>query len=162
LVVTDKQSRSSQSGHLFLGKNDKYRHTNEQRTAAAARRSSTIRVCVQLPSSAENETPPAFAAERRAAAPLLLGTRRLPLSINISRPHGAQQQTRRTLRLLSSDGTDRQADRQTNGETDRRTDGRTDRQTDGRTVARPFHRPCSHGRRTYGQMGSADLPLKNV
>ena len=134
MVVTDKQSRSSQSRHLFLGKNDKYRHTNEQRTAAAVRRSSTIRVCVQLPSSAVNETLPAFAAERRAAAPLLLGTRRLPLSINISRPRGARQQTRRTPRMLSSDGTDRQTDRQ------------TERQTDGRTVARPFHRPCSHGR----------------
>jgi len=32
---------------------------------------------------------PAFAAERRAAAPLLLGARRSPGSINISCPHGA-------------------------------------------------------------------------
>jgi len=37
----------------------------------------------------------AFAAERRAAAPLLLGARYLPLSIDISCPHGAQQLTRR-------------------------------------------------------------------
>jgi len=54
-------------------------------------------------------TLPAFAA----AAPLLpsapaAGTRRRrpPLSIDISCPHGAQQQTRRPL-LLSIDGTDR-------------------------------------------------------
>ena len=56
----------------------------------------------------------AFAAERRAAA----------LLIDISCPHGARQQTRRTPLLLLIDGTDRQ----------------TDRQTDGRTDARPFHR----------------------
>jgi len=38
---------------------------------------------------------PAFAAERRAAAPLLLGAQRSPLYyIDISCPHGAQQQTR--------------------------------------------------------------------
>jgi len=58
----------------------------------------------------------AFAAERRAAAraaaSLLLGARLLlrsapPLSINISRSHGAQQQTRRTPPLWSHDGTDR-------------------------------------------------------
>jgi len=63
----------------------------------------------------------------RAAAQLLLDTRRPPLSINISRPHGAQQQTRRTPRMRSNDGTDRQ------------TDGQTDRETD----TRPFHGPCS-------------------
>jgi len=39
---------------------------------------------------------PAFAAERRAAAPLLLVARLQPLSIDISYRHGAQQQTRRT------------------------------------------------------------------
>jgi len=49
----------------------------------------------------------------RAAAPLLLGARRPPLSIDISCPHGAQQQTLRTLLLLSSDGTDRQTDGRT-------------------------------------------------
>jgi len=36
---------------------------------------------------------PAFAAERRAAALLPLGARCPPLSIDISCPHGAQQQT---------------------------------------------------------------------
>jgi len=57
----------------------------------------------------------AFAAECRAAAPLLLGTRSLPLSIDVSRRHGAQQQTRRKPQLRSIDGTDRQTDRQTDG-----------------------------------------------
>jgi len=42
--------------------------------------------------------------------PLLLGARRPPLSIDISCPHGAQQQTRRTPRLRSNDGTDRQTE----------------------------------------------------
>jgi len=40
----------------------------------------------------------------RAAGPLLLGARRPPLSFDISCPHGAQQQTRRTPRLRSNDG----------------------------------------------------------
>jgi len=48
----------------------------------------------------------AFAAERRAAASLLLGARRAPLSIDISNPNGTQQQTRRTPLLRSNDGTD--------------------------------------------------------
>jgi len=65
----------------------------------------------------------AFAVERRAAAPLLLGARLPPLSIDISCPHGTQQQTRRTPRLRLNDG--------------------THRPTDGRTDARPLHRPCS-------------------
>jgi len=59
-------------------------------------------------------TLPAFTAERRAAAPLLLnlaaaGTprQRSQLSIDISCPRGAQQQTRRPPLLLSIDGTDR-------------------------------------------------------
>jgi len=50
-----------------------------------------------------------FAAERRAAAPLLL-------SIDISclfSLYGAQQQTRRTPLLRSNDGTDRQTDGRT-------------------------------------------------
>jgi len=55
-------------------------------------------VCVQRLASnygtSVNVTLLAFAAERRAAAPLL------PLSIDISRPRGAQRQTRRM------DGTD--------------------------------------------------------
>ena len=55
--------------------------------------------------------------------PVLLGARRPPLSIGISCPHGAHQQTRRTLLLRSKD----------------RTDGRTN----GRTDTRPLHRPCS-------------------
>jgi len=42
-----------------------------------------------LVNSAINVTLPTFAAERRAAAPLLLGARRPPLSIDISCPHGA-------------------------------------------------------------------------
>jgi len=37
----------------------------------------------------------AFAAERRAAAPFAAERRRPPLLIDISFPHGAQQQTRR-------------------------------------------------------------------
>jgi len=53
----------------------------------------------------------AFAAECRAAAPLMASARRLPLLMNISSPHGAQQQTRRTGQMT--------------GQTDKRTDGRT-------------------------------------
>ena len=66
------------------------------------------RVCLQLPTSADNVTLVAFAAERRAAAQLLLllDARRPPLSIDISCQHGAQQQTRRTSRLRAN-GTDR-------------------------------------------------------
>jgi len=52
----------------------------------------------------------AFAVERRAAAPLLLGARPPPLSIDISCPHGTQQQTRRTPRLRLNDGTHRPTD----------------------------------------------------
>ena len=52
----------------------------------------------------------AFAAQLYAAAPLLLGARRPPQSIDISCPHGAQQQTRRTPLLLSNDGTDGETD----------------------------------------------------
>jgi len=52
------------------------------------------------------------AAERRAAAPLLLGARRMPLSINISPQHGARQQTRRTPLLQSNDGTYRPCQKQ--------------------------------------------------
>jgi len=64
-----------------------------------------IRVCVQLPASAVNVILLAFAAEQRAATLLLLlGAGRLPLSIDISRPNGAQQQTRHTPQL--HDGTD--------------------------------------------------------
>jgi len=80
---------------------------------------------------AVNITVHTFAAECRAAAPLLLHsrtcrwcTRRQRLSIDICCPQGAQQQTRQPpLQLLSNDGTD----------------GRTD----GLTDARSLHRPCS-------------------
>jgi len=50
-----------------------------------------------------------FAAERRAAALCCssVAARRPPLSIDISCPLGAQQQTRRTLLLPLNDGTDR-------------------------------------------------------
>jgi len=51
--------------------------------------------------------PSAFAAERRAAAPLLLDARR-SLSIDVFCQRDAFQQTRRKLLLLSNDGTDRQ------------------------------------------------------
>jgi len=53
-------------------------------------------LCVQLPASAVNVTLPAFAAERRVAAPLLLSTGQQ--SIDISCPPGAQQQTRNSAR----------------------------------------------------------------
>jgi len=56
----------------------------------------------------------AFAAESRAAAPLLVRARRLPPSIDLSCLHGAQQQTRRTPRLWWNDGRwDIQTDRRT-------------------------------------------------
>jgi len=48
------------------------------------------------------------------SAPLLLGARPLPLSIDIFCPHGAQQQTHCCGRIM----------------------GQTDRQTDGRTLDR--------------------------
>jgi len=63
---------------------------------------------VQTPTSAVDVTLLAFAAERRAAAraaaPLLVGARLLPLSIDIPRPHGAQQQTRRSRMIGQTDG----------------------------------------------------------
>jgi len=42
--------------------------------------------------------------------PAVAAKRRRLLSIDISCPRGAQQQTRRTLLLLAIDGTDRRAD----------------------------------------------------
>ena len=42
--------------------------------------------------------------------PAVAAKRRRLLSIHISCPQGAQQQTRRTLLLLAIDGTDRRAD----------------------------------------------------
>ena len=59
-----------------------------------------------LVNSAANVTLPAFAAERRAAAPLLLGAGAPPLSIDMSCRRGTQQQTRRTPQRLLNDGTD--------------------------------------------------------
>jgi len=56
--------------------------------------------------------PLAAAAGRWAVAPLLLGARHPPLLIDISRPHGAQQQTLSTPLL-----------RRMTGQTDGRTDG---------------------------------------
>jgi len=64
----------------------------------------------------------AFAAERRAAAQLLLGTRQPPLAIYPARTALCSKlQIRRALRLRLNDWTDR----------------------DGRTDARSFHRHCS-------------------
>jgi len=53
-------------------------------------------------------TLPAFAAERRAAAPGCgaAAAGRLALLIDIFCPYGDQQQTRRTPLLRSTDGTD--------------------------------------------------------
>jgi len=50
-------------------------------------------------------TLPAFAAERRAAA-TTVAAGRPALSIDIFCAYGAQQQTRRTTLLRSTDGTD--------------------------------------------------------
>jgi len=61
-----------------------------------------------LVNAAVNMTLPAFAAERRAAAPGCgaAAAGRPPLSIDIFCAYGAQQQTRRTPLLRSIDGTD--------------------------------------------------------
>jgi len=56
----------------------------------------------------------------------------LPLSIDISCPHGAQQQTRRTLLLRSNDGTGR------------RTDGRTDTRSLPRSCSACYPGSASH------------------
>jgi len=76
---------------------------------------------LSLVNSAVNMSLPAFAAERRAAAPCCgaVAAGRSPLSSDISSQHGAQQQTRRRTSLLRSN------------------DG-----TDGQTDTRPLHRPC--------------------
>jgi len=61
-----------------------------------------------LVNSAVNMPLPAFAAERRAAAPGCgaVAAGRLALSIDIFCAYGAQHQTRRTPLLRSTDGTD--------------------------------------------------------
>jgi len=56
----------------------------------------------------------AFAAERRAAAPLLLTAGRAAIDRYFLQP-GAQQQTRSNGVQRASDGTDRQTDRRTPG-----------------------------------------------
>jgi len=63
-------------------------------------------VCVQLPTSVVNVTLPAFAGERRAAVLCPAPT----LSIDMSRPHGAQQQTRGTPRQKGGRTLDRYID----------------------------------------------------
>jgi len=68
-------------------------------------------VCIQLLTSALNVTLLAFAAERRAAAPLLVGARRRRRCRSISTTPTAlssKPTVRRTPRLRSNDGTDRQ------------------------------------------------------
>jgi len=61
-----------------------------------------------LVNSAVNVTLPPFDAERRAAAPGCgaAAAGRLALSIDIFCANGASQQTRHTLLLRSTDGTD--------------------------------------------------------
>jgi len=56
-------------------------------------------VCVQPCPAAINVTLPAYAAECCAAKPLMLGAWCPQLSIDISCPHGTQQQTRCMLLL---------------------------------------------------------------
>jgi len=71
----------------------------------------TRQVCVQPPTATVSVTLLAFAADHRAVVRRCcraLAYRRPPRSIDISRPRGAQQQTRRTLLQCSIDGTDRQ------------------------------------------------------
>jgi len=81
----------------------------------------TSQVCVNPRSSALNMTLPAFAAERRRLQ--LMPPVRPQLSIDVSCPPDAQQQTHQPPLLLSIDG--------------------TDRRTNERTDALPLHRPFS-------------------
>jgi len=69
------------------------------------------RVCVQLPTSVVNVALPAFAAERRDTAPLLLSAGQQ--LIDISCLPGDQQQTRSSGVQRANDGTDGQTDRRT-------------------------------------------------
>jgi len=71
-------------------------------------------VCVQPSAAAVNVTLLAFAADRRAAV-RRAAVALLPLSIDISCPRRAQQQTRRTLLQQWIDGTYRQMNRRTDG-----------------------------------------------
>jgi len=70
-------------------------------------------VCVQRRCSAVNTALSAFAAERRAAAQLLLSAGTSYRSISPART--APQRTCRTPLLLSMDRTDRRTDRRTDG-----------------------------------------------
>ena len=88
---------------------------------------------VQPRPSVDNMTLPASAAERRAAAPLLLRhpscrVRAAPATA-VSCPLDAQQQTRRTRRCCCP----------SMGQTDGQTDGRTDRQTLDRFIDLAAH-----------------------
>ena len=78
----------------------------------------TKQVCVQLPTLGVNVTLLAFAAERRAAAPLLLSADRAAIDRYIL-PPGTQQQTCSSGMRLANYG------------------------TDGQTDSRPLHRSCS-------------------
>jgi len=89
-----------------------------QRQVVVCKRQEQFSVQPPTCTSVVNVTLPAFAAERRAAAPLLLSAgacctapaARPQLSIDIFCPQCVQQQTRRTPLLLSVNGTDRQTD----------------------------------------------------
>jgi len=77
------------------------------------------KVCVQLPTSADNVALPAFAAERHAAARLLLtaGPPAVQQTIDTSWQPGPQQQTHSNgVRWIGR--TYRRMDRQTGGWTD--------------------------------------------
>ena len=86
-------------------------HYAKNERCICERRIMTRQVCVQPPTAAVSVTLLAFAADHRAVVCRCcraLADRRPPRSIDISRPRGAQQQTRRTLLQCSIDGTDRQ------------------------------------------------------
>jgi len=80
------------------------------------------KVCVQLSTSADNVPLPAYAAARRAAAPLLLTAAppAVQQSIGIFWPPGPRQQTR-SSGVRPPDGRDGQTEGQADGRTDRRT-----------------------------------------
>jgi len=94
-----------------------------------------IQVCVQPRPSTVNVTLAHLLLSAGACS--WYTTLRRQLSIDISCPQDAQQQTRRPPLLLPIDGTDRRSDRQTD--------------------ARPFHRPCSHTMQAVSKMHIATL-----
>jgi len=67
-------------------------------------------VRVQLPTSPDNVSLPAFTAERCAVAKLRLGTWRLPWLIGISCYDGARQQTRQNGMQWANGGTEKQTE----------------------------------------------------